>query len=203
MFKLNIHKWILFISSYIPLYILLIIKDLVSRVEKYGIGCIKRFYVIDSINDIMIIILLLISVISFVYLKVMLNGVKGKTFILVDEVKDETSSNFLNYISMYLISCIGLTIATFTDVVTLVLVMSIIGYIYVRSNLLYINPIINVCNYNIYSLSGIAKGTGEKVETVLIAHKTLCVKRGDLLFTTNNTSFVFAVSRNTKKNVNK
>ncbi len=195
MFKMAIHKWILFLSSYIPLYILLIIKDVVYRIELYGLGRLKRFYIINSVNDIMIVILFLITILSFIYLLKMIKGVKGNTYILVQEIKDETSSNFLNYISVYLLSCIGLSIGTFTDIVTLLIVMMIIGFIYVRSNMIYINPILNVLSYNIYSFKGIAKGTDEEIETTLIAKRILNVKKGDLLYTTNNTSFIFAIRK--------
>jgi hypothetical protein len=125
----------------------------------------------------------------------MIRGVKGSTYIFVQEIKDETSTNFLNYISIYLLSSIGLTIGNFTDIITLIFLMGIIGFIYVRSNMIYINPIINILGYNIYSFKGLSKGTDEDIETIIIAKRTLCVKKGDLLYTTNNTSFMFAIRK--------
>lgn len=195
MFKMTIHKLILFLSSYIPLYFLLIVKDVVFRIELYGIKELKKFYIINSINDIAIVILFLLSLFSFIYLFKMIKGVKGSNYIKVHEVKDETSTNFLNYISTYLLSCMGLSIGNFTDIITLVFLMGIIGFIYVRSNMIYINPIINMLGYNIYNFKGVSKGTDEDIETILIAKRTFHVKKGDLLYTTNNTSFIFAIKK--------
>ena len=48
----------MFVSSYIPLYLLLIAKDIVGRLEHYGLKSLKNFYKINSLNDIMILILL-------------------------------------------------------------------------------------------------------------------------------------------------
>ena len=84
MSKETIHKWILFISSYIPLYLVLIIKDIIYRIENHKNIEWKYFYKINSINDIMIVILIIISTISFCYLKCMIKGIKGQVYLLID-----------------------------------------------------------------------------------------------------------------------
>lgn len=189
------HKSILFISSYIPLYLLLIIKDIVGRIEKYGVGQLKKAVNMNSLNDVMIVILFLISAASFLYLLYMVKTVRGKAFILIKEIRDETSSNFLNYISIYLLSCMGLSLGTYEDITVLIFVMIIIGYIYTRSNMVYINPVLNVLGYDIYNITGIAQGTGEEVNTFLVAKKKLYLKKGDLIYSTKITSFAFALTR--------
>lgn len=191
----KIHKIILFVSSYIPLYLLLIAKDIVGRLEHYGLKSLKNFYKINSLNDIMILILLFFILTSFFYLRHMLKTATKGAYIKIKEIKDETSTNFLNYISIYFLSCIGLSLGSYEDVVVLVIVMFIIGYIYTSSNLVYINPILHLLGYGIYNMEGTDKGTGKDVSTLLVAKRTLCLKKGDQISSTKITSFALALEK--------
>ena len=191
----KIHKIILFVSSYIPLYLLLIVKDIVGRLERYGLKSLKNFYKINSLNDIMILILLFFILTSFFYLRHMLKTATKGAYIKIKEIKDETSTNFLNYISIYFLSCIGLSLGSYEDMTVLVIVMFIIGYIYTSSNLVYINPILHLLGYGIYNMEGTDKGTGEDVNTLLVAKRGLCLKKGDQISSTKITSFALALEK--------
>lgn len=191
----KIHKIILFVSSYIPLYLLLVIKDIVGRWEKYGWESLKNFYKINSLNDVMILIFLFFSAISFFYLRHMLKTATKGAYIKIKEIKDETSTNFLNYISIYFLSCMGLSLGSYEDMAVLVIVMFIIGYIYTSSNLVYINPILHLLGYGIYSMEGTDKGTEKDVSALLVAKRSLRLKKGDQILSTKITSFALALEK--------
>ena len=64
----------LFISSYVPLYALLIIKNILERCTDEGkfivtLAQLKTAHYFDEVNDYAIVVLLFLSIISFVYLK--------------------------------------------------------------------------------------------------------------------------------------
>lgn len=53
----------------------------------------------------------------------------------VVEVSDETGNCYFNYISIYLLSCMGLSLSNILDCVVLVCVMLIVGYIYISNSI--------------------------------------------------------------------
>lgn len=195
--KILSHRCILFVSSYVPLYLFLILKDIISRLEEKKFNMEISYLRVNSLNDIVIIVLVAISAFSIIYLKKVLGRVQPSIYVKVGKVRDETSSNFLNYISVYFMSCIGLRIDNFTDLFTLSFLMIVIGFIYIRGNLIYINPILNLMGYNIYDLEGTIEVSGEVVEAMVIVKKDISINEGDLLFTTKKSSFMIV-----KKNEN-
>ena len=67
------------------------------------------------------------------------------------KVKDETG-NSLNYITGYFISFFDFKFEQWQDFVSFCILIFIISYIYLNSNLIYINPIINLLGYRIYRI---------------------------------------------------
>ena len=64
----------LFVSSYIPLYVLLIVKNLLERCSIEGrlnisLDRLKTIRLFDEINDYAICVLILLCIVSFAYLK--------------------------------------------------------------------------------------------------------------------------------------
>ena len=145
-------RFMLFISSYIPLYLLLILKNILERCSVEGrinisIEKIKNVKLFDEINDYALVILFLLCIISFFYLKKLIQKKSGNHFYKIIQVEDQTGSVYFNYISVYLLSCLGLTLNSVVDVFVLLFLMGLVGYIYISNHMTYMNPVLQFMGY--------------------------------------------------------
>ena len=104
-----LRKIMLFVSSYVPLYILLIIKNIFERITDGGRFLDVRYKIksavwFDECNDWAALILLIISGISVIYLLTMLKRIANLNCYMVVDVSDETGNCYFNYICIYLLS---------------------------------------------------------------------------------------------------
>lgn len=173
-----VKKIFLFLSSYIPLYILLVGKEIVKRIEVFiSTGKsfkIKNIICFNSFGDWTITILALISIILSIILAVLLIRSKNsaKEDYLIVEIENETDRYFFNYFAVYFLPCIGLSIGSITDVFVLVVIMIIIGIVYISNNLIYINPILVFGGFKVYtaSVKHISNLKGEACKKIIISN---------------------------------
>ena len=189
------HKVILFISSYIPLYVLLIVKNILERCTEGGkfldiFGKLESARFFDEINDWAILILALLSLASFVYLWRKLKNTKSEKCYEVQEVRDETSNNYFNYISVYLLSCIGLSLNNIVDVFVLAFLMIIVGYIFITNDLIYLNPMLSMMGYKVYYTKLRAQATLEEIEGIVISKNCVDMDRGRQISGTGKYSLI-------------
>lgn len=167
------NRLILFISSYFPMYLIIIIQNSSSFINKcqqileskaisaldvlssghmtiLGIKaalCFSEFYVV--------IFFVLLSILSFGLLAKMLNGLedyKEESFqVKATKVENVNYQYVITYFSSYIFPFITINLSTVAGILQFAVLWSLIGYIYVKNNLVYINPTLNIFfKYNIY-----------------------------------------------------
>lgn len=189
-----IRKIMLFISSYIPLYVLMILKNILERVTENGRFIsknIKNIQLFDEINDYALIILAVLSVASFLYLWMKIKDTVTEKYYIIQGVQDETSNYYFNYISIYLLSCMGLSLNSIVDSFVFAFLMLIVGYIYISNNMTYMNPTLNLMGYKVYNVTLESKSTKGKGDCLLIAKKSIKIKIGKEIQGSQNQDFVF------------
>lgn len=82
----------------------------------------------DGINNWAILILVALNFVSVVYLRIKLRNTKSEKCYIVQEVRDETGEYFFSYISVYLLSCIGLSLSNIFNVFVLVFLVGYMHY---------------------------------------------------------------------------
>jgi len=127
-------KWLLFLSSYIPLYLILL---LFAWKSNWTI-----FYILVSLITITVIVLLIV-------LKA-LNSLQ-KTFIKVKKV-DPKNGEFIGYIFTYIFPFLSSNFDDVKYIIAMVVFFLLIGLMYVRSNLIYTNPVLNLLGYSLYEI---------------------------------------------------
>lgn len=173
-------KIMLFISSYIPLYILLIIKNILERCTadgkfNFSFHQLKNAHYFDEVNDYAIVFLAILSVVSFLYLKRLAAKPAGRHYYKVVSIEDQTGNMYFSYISVYLLSCSGLTLNKIADVFVLLFLMMLVGYVYIKNHMTYLNPVLQFLGYKIYEGSVYAEGTNEEFHSVIIADEKIAV----------------------------
>lgn len=192
-----LNKLMLFVSSYIPLYMLLILKNVFERITDGGrfVNIIQKFKSatwFDEVNDWAVCILTLAIVISAVYLWRALGiGTSPKKY-LITEVSDETGNYYFNYISIYLLSCMGLTLNSIVDCFVFLFVMIIVGYIYISNNMMYMNPVANIMGYKVYNCMLDSVNTNDKdVSSIVIVPKSILVEKNKTITASGKQGFIY------------
>lgn len=147
-------KIFMFLSSYSPLYLFVITLNYTINDIKISLAKITDFSLINA-NDIVLYILIGLIVISNLILYVLI--ITSKKFsepVKIIEIENG-NEKVLDYILAYIVSFICTDFAQITSndskgITTAILIQGLLGYLYCKSNMFYINPILNFIGYNIY-----------------------------------------------------
>lgn len=167
------HYLLLFLSSYIPLYALLIGKSVIS----ICIG-IDTFSIMSGVA---IASLMVILAVSGCYLIWVIKHTDAKAVTYeVKTIDDRTGDMFFGYISVYLLSCLGLSLNNIIDNYILLFLMILIGFIYVSNKLVYMNPMLQLFRYRTFRGKLVAIDfNGRLVSNIIIVPKNIDLGVGD------------------------
>lgn len=125
--------WILYLSSYCPLFLIVAIRNLDDRAV---VAAMVGLALASS--------LMLLAVI------------RGRGRInpqqLTVEVLAARGTDVAAYVTTYLIPFVFDSAATPRDWVSLAIVMAVVGVVYVRSRLIYVNPLLGIAGYRVYEV---------------------------------------------------
>ena len=155
-------KILMYVSSFIPLYFLIVIKEL-----------------IDIINDNLSFNITNSVMIGFNFLLIFLGalGVRGAFFdkkiqkVSVKEFKNVTRENFLPYFPLFVLFALAFELEYISMAVVYVLILVMVGIVYIKNELFYINPFLNIIGFDIYEV--IVTRDGEKEKRFLYSNKRL------------------------------
>lgn len=125
---------ILFLSSYAPLFLIIAMRGWNdSRYLAAGIA--------------------VVAVLSVVVLFVFLRSVQklASDKITVDSVVSR-DGDAMSYIVTYLLPFLGVKLNDVTDAASLGIVLVVIAILYVNSNMIYTNPVLNIAGYHIFEI---------------------------------------------------
>ncbi|MGQ3440263.1 hypothetical protein NST56_06750 [Bacillus sp. FSL R5-0560] len=136
----------LYISSFFPLYVLLIMsnyKDIPTIRE------IREIFKFKDLNAgsfwIVIFLLIIISIVSLLFIvKARLNEVHSFKGI------NKTEDHLLNYVVTYLLPLLSIEIHETNSLIVNAGLFLLIGFLYVKNGLVYLNPLFLFFGYNIY-----------------------------------------------------
>lgn len=170
-----LRRIMLFVSSYIPLYILLVLKNIIERIKTWTKlwTQFKTAHFFDEINDYAIIVLLLLTIVSAIYLLRLTKRTDCSHEYEIMEINEQTGTVYFNYISVYLLSCIGLSLNNAADVFVFCFLMILIGYIYVSNQMTYMNPVLQLFHYRIYEGKLFSPSTNKEIKNAIV----ICPKK--------------------------
>ena len=136
---------LLYLSAFVPMYALILIKQIIEIL----VGNIKFNFV-----DIFVIILLMtVIILGFIGLK--LEMTRKRQTIKVIKVIDKTNTtdeHFLGYFSLFVLFSITFDLSKISMLVVFILIIIMIGVVYVKNKLFYINPLLNLLGFNFYDI---------------------------------------------------
>ncbi|WP_274307267.1 hypothetical protein [Solibacillus daqui] len=185
--KRRIQKILFYLSSFIPLYFLLFIQNIQIRDGNGKLltlkGFFSQFFQTSTSVSFFWLGLLILSLLSlfgvflffFVYTKT-----EGR----IGEIKDTefVREDTLGYIVTYIVPLITMDIQSNRSLVINLILFIIIGTFYVRNDQLFMNPLYNICGYNVFSAEEqiyITKISKSKLK--IIAKRKLPIKKVNLV----------------------
>lgn len=182
----TIQKALFYLSSFIPLYILLIVQnfEFKNKEGKFSwLVVIKQFNFTNTNVSIFWFSLLLLIIVSlfgcFVFFGVYTTK-PGRNSTIKDAefVREDT----LGYIVTYLVPLLSMEITSSRSLTINALLFIIIGTFYVKNDQIFMNPIYNLFGYNIFSSeTGIYITRISKSKLKIIAKKDLPVRKVNIL----------------------
>ncbi|PWB88077.1 hypothetical protein [Methanobrevibacter thaueri] len=145
--KIGLAKLILFLSAYIPLFIIIGIKYFLKLIYYIHIPYLKLIIPIPIIPiTILIVIIILIH-----YFKKIIDNSKSETekFFEVNRIEDKNDI-ILTYLVPYFFSFVSVN--SFEEFICCIVIFLIIFMIYINSEILYINPLFIFSGYNFYKI---------------------------------------------------
>lgn len=144
----NVAIFVLFVTSYIPLFGLLILRQIKQNIDYLNFGGIcqesiflafKKFGLCGS--------LFLVAILGYIGLKFLLTNLNTKKsngeLVKIVEVENKNSES-ISYISTYIVPFIFQDTNNVFDLASILIVLIIIFFIYTKSNMIVINPILSI-----------------------------------------------------------
>lgn len=185
---------LLFISAFVPMYILVFVKLVVEIINDN-----LTFNVLNTLNFVTLLLLIASGIGGLVW------NVKFSTDQTV-EIQIQTRANitdkhFLGYFSLFVFFAIPMDLSLVSAYCVYVLVLVMIGFVYINNSLYYINPLLNILGYNFYDVEYIECESGQKKSAKIFYKGDLKVEGKNCKVKVKNENFCFIVQEKSRKNI--
>jgi len=149
-------KVILFISAFVPMYILFLLNSIVWLI----LGHLE----VNFVNLSTIIVLSILTLIGIAGVIIIINcKSKKEEEIKLLSKKNLTDQHFLNYFSLFVLLSLTFDLSKLSFICVFIVIMIFIGIVYIKNNIFYINPLLNIMGYSFYDVT-YSDNNGKKKE---------------------------------------
>ncbi len=167
----------IFISGYTPLFFIMIIKNIKefkwyefvfpSPILSYT--SLKLPYWVVLNNPMVVVFLITVSILSLLLLRYVLKNISENPFEIKIVKAKSRSSEVVNYTIPYMISFVAFDLGKWQDITSLILFLSVLCLLSIRSQSIFINPILAAAGYGLYDCNYIE---GNKSKECVMLSKT-------------------------------
>lgn len=144
--KQTLKNIMLFLSAFIPMYFLIWVKLVMELINDN-----LHFNVLNTFVFVALIVVITLGLLG---LKLEIFNQKEKSQkVIIMEWNNITDRHFLGYFSLFVLFAITFDLSKVSMVVVFVLILCMIGVVYVKNKLFYINPFLNILGFNFYKIS--------------------------------------------------
>lgn len=169
----------IFISGYTPLFLIMMIKDITGidwstyQFDSTTLGFDKITYPVGLFvkNPSVVWGLIIVSLISLLMLRYVLKNITSNPFEITITKAKSRSSEVVNYTIPYMISFVAFDLSKWQDLLSLIIFLGILCLLSIRSQSIFINPILAALGYGLYDCS--YKENNKDKECVMLSPKDL------------------------------
>lgn len=176
-------KVILFISAFVPMYILFLINLIVEIINNN-----LTFNITNSCVFVGLIIFTLIGIIGLAF--IIKYSCKEFKTIKVLSIKNITDQHFLNYFSLFVLLALTFDLSKICFVCVFLAIMIFIGIVYIKNSIFYINPMLNILGYSFYDISYLDEKGNKKDVRIFFKGAMDINKTYDLCISNKNLNFL-------------
>ena len=146
---------IMYLSAFLPMLIVMWLREVITLSikthEKWQVTNYiewKYFFNWFLIIEFCIILIILLG------FCLLLHGNKNRStkMVKISKAKNQAANYYLNYFALFVLSLISFSLVRLVDVVTLCLLLFILGVVYTKNGMYYINPTVNILMGFIYEI---------------------------------------------------
>ena len=134
----------LFISSFVPLYILVVVKTIIEIINDN-----LHF---NITNTILLCLMIVLSIIGCFGVYVAINKRVTIKQVTIIDYTNTTDKHFLGYFSLFVLFALTFDLSKVSMSVVYIIILILIGIVYVRNHLFNINPLLNIIGYSCYNV---------------------------------------------------
>ena len=181
-------KIILFVSAFVPMYILFLI-NLIVEIMNNNLTW-------NVTNTCVLVALIILTLIGTIGLLVILKF-NQKTYktIKVLSKKNITDQHFLNYFSLFVLLALTFDLSKLCFVSVFVVILIFIGIVYIKNNIFYVNPLLNILGYSFYDIE-YTDGSVEPTQLRIFFKGTLDISKQKYELCVSNRNLNFLRKKN-------
>ncbi len=135
----------LYISSFVPLYLLVVIKTIIDILNGN-----LHFNITNTTLLILMLGLSIMGIIGVVcFVRYQDSDIENVTIV---SCANTTDKHFLGYFSLFVLFALTFDLSMVSMSVVYILILILIGVVYIRNNLYSINPLLNILGYSCYQV---------------------------------------------------
>lgn len=155
-------KIVLFISAFVPMYVLFLVNLIVELINEN--------LTLNVTNLIVLVGLAVLMLIGIIGLFVIISSKNHKSEnIKVIKKQNLTDQHFLNYFSLFVLLALTFDLSKVCFVCVFIIILVFIGIVYIKNNIYYVNPLLNILGYSFYDITYFDDNGEEK--SVRIFHR--------------------------------
>lgn len=142
----KINRLGLFLSAFVPLFLLLILKEIIEIINENW-----SFNFLNSFLLILMLIFSLFGIFTLLSTIKKFNITKGKQVkVLVKQ--NTTDQHFLGYFSLFVLFAVSFEIEMYSMAFIFLVILILIGIVYIKNDMYFINPLLNIFGYSFYEI---------------------------------------------------
>ncbi len=165
-------KVLLYLSAFVPLYFLITIKIIIDLINNN-----LSWNVLNTISLVIFVLLIFLGCIGV--RQAILHKQTKSTKITIISYQNITEQYFLGYFSLFVLFALTFELEKVSMFVVFVAIIFLIGIVYTKNNLFYINPFLNILGYNFYQIE-YKTNNSDKIYSAIFFYK------GDIDLTKQN-----------------
>ncbi len=173
---MNIKKILLYLSAFVPLYFLVMIKIIIDIINNN-----LSLNVLNSFTLLLLSILIVLGIIGAI--KSIKHDETKSTKIKIVRKNCITEQYFLGYFSLFVLFALSFELERVSMFIVFTIVIVLIGIVYVKNDLFYINPLLNILGYNFYDITFINLENNKEEQNAKFFYKgTLDLSRNNIFY---------------------
>lgn len=174
----------LYISAFIPMYLLVLVEVIVDVINNN-----LRLNILNTLNLILLCTLTILGLIGIIW-SIVYNHDEPVEIVIISKT-NITDQHFLGYFSLFVLFSLSFDLSKISMFMVFILILILIGIVYIKNNLYYINPFLNILGYNFYDVTYKIKGSEIEHRDKIFFKGNLDMAKGSFMVKFKNNNFNF------------